>query len=123
MLERYARIARLLRRAWFLFALIMLGGAGAFVYGLFGDDRGAPEAYLLLPILTMLWAFSILLFTHTFASGVPVIDLQASFWHRLRIRLKRFVLHFFAIFIGALTLGCLSLSLRALSVIRNELGF
>ncbi|MBT6276976.1 MAG: hypothetical protein HOI95_22935 [Chromatiales bacterium] len=123
MLERYQRWAGWLKPLRWVFLLGVGVGLGFFVHGVFSSDASSPQTRLMLPIVGTLWALSLLLFLQAFDGTVPTHEPTAPWWTRVKVRVKRGVLHLFAGAIGLMTLAIVGFSFRAVSVMRLELGW
>jgi len=122
MLELYGRMGRALYGIRVLPWFGTVAGAGFFVAAIVNANKGSQETRMLLPLLTCLWSLCMLVFAYGFSGEIPVVDSAESWWRRLHTRIKRALWHLMALTITGLGLATVLFSLRALTVIRGDLG-
>ena len=122
MLELYARIGRALYAVRLLLIGGIVAGAGFFVAAIIGANEGLEETRILLPLLACLWVLCMTIFAYGFSGNIPVFEPGMGWWRRTVTRMKRMLWHVLALTVIGLGLATVLFTLRALTIIRGELG-
>ena len=119
LLEGYGRLARHLYPLRKLFYLGAVVGLGFFVYALavpLKPEAGGAgtETRMLLPLVGVLWCVAIGVFVQAFNTRFPVVDPEAGWFARQRVRLVRAAWHLLAMGVAVFGVVTLWLTVRAL---------
>ncbi|MDJ0872081.1 MAG: hypothetical protein QNJ87_09955 [Gammaproteobacteria bacterium] len=122
MLELYGRIGKALFGVRRLLLVGVALSAAAFAAALLDVDAAAQETRLLLPLLVCLWLLCLTVFGYGFSGAIPAPTPGMGWWRRLMTRARQAVWHFMALVIMGLGLATVVFTLKAITVMRNELG-
>ena len=122
MLALYARVGKALYAARALLILGIVASAGFFVAAIMSANEGLEETRLLLPVLACLWSLCMTVFAYGFSGKIPVVEPGMSWWRRTVTRVKRMLWHILALTMTGLGLATVLFTLKALTMIRGELG-
>lgn len=88
------------------------------VYGLVLAPPGSQEAYLMPSLVALLWTVLVNLMLHTFRQPPQPDSANASWWQRIKSKVKRGFYRLFTLLFILLSLLCVFLSLKMFGVWR-----